>query len=38
VAKTIMIVDDSSTMVMSLKNTLEIAGFTVLTASDGVIA
>ncbi len=37
-AKTIMIVDDSSTMLMSLKNSLEIAGFQVLTASDGQLA
>lgn len=37
-AKTIMIVDDSSTMLMSLKNSLEIAGFNVLAASDGLIA
>jgi two-component system, chemotaxis family, chemotaxis protein CheY len=36
--KTIMIVDDSSTMLMSLKNSLEIAGFNVLSASDGVLA
>lgn len=34
-AKTIMIVDDSSTMLMSLRNSLEIAGFTVLSANDG---
>lgn len=37
-AKTILIVDDSITMLMSLKNSLEIAGFTVVSASDGVIA
>jgi len=37
-AKTILIVDDSSTMLMSLKNSLEIAGFQVLTATDGVLA
>ncbi|MES2259971.1 MAG: response regulator [Pseudomonadota bacterium] len=37
-AKTIMIVDDSSTMLMSLRNSLEIAGFEVVSASDGVIA
>jgi two-component system, chemotaxis family, chemotaxis protein CheY len=36
--KTIMIVDDSSTMLMSLKNSLEIAGFNVLSASDGALA
>jgi two-component system chemotaxis response regulator CheY len=33
--KTIFIVDDSATMVMSLKATLEIAGFQVETAGDG---
>jgi two-component system chemotaxis response regulator CheY len=37
-AKTIMIVDDSSTMLMSLTNSLEIAGFTVVSASDGAVA
>jgi len=37
-AKTIMIVDDSSTMLMSLRNSLEIAGFKVLEASDGSVA
>ena len=37
-AKTIMIVDDSVTMLMSLKNSLEIAGFTVLSAADGALA
>jgi len=37
-AKTIMIVDDSSTMLMSLRNSLEIAGFNVLEASDGAVA
>lgn len=35
-AKTILVVDDSGTMVLSLKNNLELAGFTVVTASDGV--
>ena len=35
-AKTIMIVDDSPTMLMSLKANLEISGFKVETASDGV--
>lgn len=33
-----MIIDDSSTMLMSLTNSLEIAGFAVLSASDGAIA
>ncbi len=33
--KTIFIVDDSATMIMSLKSTLEIAGFQVETAGDG---
>lgn len=37
-AKTIMIVDDSVTMLMSLRNSLEIAGFTVLAAADGALA
>jgi two-component system chemotaxis response regulator CheY len=37
-AKTIMIVDDSSTMLMSLRNSLEIAGFKVLEANDGTVA
>ena len=37
-AKTIMIVDDSVTMVMSLTAMLEIAGFTVLSAPDGMTA
>lgn len=37
-AKTIMVVDDSATMVMSVKNNLEIAGFKVETAEDGVKA
>ena len=37
-AKTIMIVDDSSTMLMSLRNSLEIAGFAVLEANDGSVA
>lgn len=37
-SKTIMIVDDSVTMLMSLQNSLEIAGFTVLTAADGALA
>ncbi|SEP79335.1 two-component system, chemotaxis family, response regulator CheY [Ectothiorhodospira magna] len=33
--KTILVVDDSVTMVMSLKTSLQIAGFTVETANDG---
>jgi len=37
-AKTIMVVDDSATMLMSLKNGLEIGGFSVITAADGVLA
>lgn len=37
-AKTIFLVDDSATMLMSVKNNLEIAGFTVETAEDGVKA
>lgn len=37
-AKTIMIVDDSVTMLMSLRNSLEIAGFAVLAAADGALA
>ncbi|EGF31910.1 Chemotaxis regulator - transmits chemoreceptor signals to flagelllar motor components CheY [Oxalobacteraceae bacterium IMCC9480] len=37
-AKTILVVDDSATMLMSLKNSLEITGFIVITAADGVIA
>jgi two-component system chemotaxis response regulator CheY len=36
--KLILIVDDSATMVLSVKSTLEMNGFTVLTASDGVQA
>ena len=36
-AKTIMVVDDSTTIRMSLKNSLEIAGMAVITASDGAI-
>ena len=35
-AKIILIVDDSATMLMSLKANLEISGFKVETASDGV--
>lgn len=37
-SKTIMIIDDSATMLMSLRNTLQIAGFSVVSASDGVQA
>jgi two-component system chemotaxis response regulator CheY len=37
-AKTILIVDDSTTMLMSLRNSLEIGGFKVLAASDGQLA
>jgi two-component system chemotaxis response regulator CheY len=37
-SKTILIVDDSATMVLSVKSTLEMNGFTVDTASDGVQA
>ena len=33
--KTVFIVDDSATMVMSVKNTLEMSGFKVETAADG---
>ncbi|NEX16483.1 MAG: two-component system sensor histidine kinase/response regulator [Halochromatium sp.] len=36
--KTILVVDDSATMIMSLKASLEMAGFQVHTASDGVKA
>src|SRR5680860_202275 len=37
-AKTIFVVDDSATMLMSVKATLEMNGFKVETASDGVQA
>lgn len=37
-SKTILIVDDSATMVMSVRSTLEMNGFTVETAPDGVQA
>ncbi len=37
-AKTILIVDDSATMLMSVRNNLEIAGFKVESAEDGVKA
>lgn len=36
--KNILVVDDSATMLMSVKNNLEIAGFHVETAGDGVKA
>jgi len=38
VAKHILIVDDSATMMLSVRSTLEMNGFTVETAGDGVIA
>ncbi len=37
-AKTVFVVDDSSVMVMSVKQTLEMAGFKVETAKDGLEA
>lgn len=37
-SKTILIVDDSATVVMSLRNNLEIAGYLVESASDGLEA
>ncbi len=37
-SKTILIVDDSATMTMSVKSSLELNGFKVTTAADGVIA
>jgi two-component system chemotaxis response regulator CheY len=37
-AKTILIVDDSATMLMSIRSNLEFSGFTVKTALDGVNA
>jgi two-component system chemotaxis response regulator CheY len=37
-AKTILIVDDSATMTMSVKSTLQMNGFVVQTAGDGVQA
>lgn len=37
-SKTILIVDDSPTMIMSLRTTLEMNGFAVEAASDGVRA
>ena len=37
-AKTVFIVDDSNTVIMSLKSTLEMNGFSVETANDGLQA
>jgi two-component system chemotaxis response regulator CheY len=37
-SKTVLIVDDSATMIMSLKSALEINGFKVETASNGQMA
>ncbi len=37
-AKTIMVVDDSATMTMSLRSSLEMNGYKVLTAADGLQA
>ena len=37
-AKTILIVDDSATMLMSVKATLVMGGFNVETAADGLLA
>lgn len=37
-AKTIFVIDDSATILMSVRNNLEIAGFIVETATDGVQA
>ncbi|UXH76773.1 response regulator [Roseateles amylovorans] len=37
-AKTILVVDDSATMTMSLRANLEMNGFKVLTAADGLLA
>lgn len=37
-AMTILIVDDSATMLMSVKSTLTMSGFQVETAADGVLA
>ena len=36
--KSILLIDDSMTMLMSLRQTLEMSGFNVSTASDGVDA
>lgn len=37
-AKSVLVVDDSATMLMSVRQTLEMAGFTVDTAKDGLEA
>ena len=37
-AKTILVVDDSATMLMSLKTTLAMGGYQVETASNGQLA
>lgn len=37
-SKTVLIVDDSATMLMSVKSNLEVSGFKVETAEDGVKA
>lgn len=37
-SKHILVVDDSATMTLSLKNSLELAGYAVSTAADGVKA
>lgn len=37
-AKTIMVIDDSATMRLSLKSTLELSGFKVECAGDGALA
>jgi|GEM_PF-4133531 len=37
-SKTILIVDDSATMLMSVKTTLEMGGYKVESASDGLQA
>lgn len=37
-AKTIMVIDDSATMRLSLKSTLELSGFKVECAGDGLLA
>ena len=37
-AKTILIIDDSATMLLSIRTTLEMGGYTVETATDGLLA